>query len=232
MAQNYGTRTAAELCRPASFYDYCRMKAFLLSACLFFLLQPLLAQKTSTRDLQQLKALMTGSFSNHNQAKADTSFQEILLEIRPIWTRRKDGVWLYVEQAIAASPARPYRQRVYHLYIADDSTLVSQVFELKEPDKYAGWWKEPRRFDSVKFQALGNKVGCEVYLRKTKSGGYTGGTEGQDCLSTLQGASYATSEAAISKNEMRTWDRGWNADQQQVWGSRNGPYIFVRTIRK
>lgn len=208
------------------------MKSVLLSACLFCVLQSLQAQRTSTRDLLQLKALMAGSFSNHDQAQADTSFQEILLEIRPIWSRRKDGVWLYVEQAAAASPAQPYRQRVYHLYIADDSTLVSQVFELKEPEKYKGWWKEPKRFDSVKFQALSNKVGCEVYLRKTKTGSFTGGTEGQDCLSTLRGASYATSEATISRKEMRTWDRGWNADQQQVWGSRNGPYVFVRSIRK
>lgn len=207
------------------------MKLSFLISGLLLLSQPLLAQKQASKDLLQLRNLMTGSFSTHAQSLADTTFQDINLEVRQIWTRRKDGFWLYVEQAAAASMGQPYRQRVYHLYVADDSTLVSQVFELKEPETYTGWWKEPRRFDSVKFQALSNKVGCEVYLRKTKTGSFTGATEGQDCLSTLRGASYATSEVVIGKKELHTWDRGWNADQQQVWGSRNGPYVFVRRIR-
>lgn len=205
------------------------MKPILLSSCLFLLLQSLQAQKTGPKDLLQLRNLMTGSFHSLLQNKADSATGSINLEIRTIWTKRKDGYWLYAEEATTASPAIPYRQKVWHLYPFDDSTLACQLFELKDPGKYAGWWKEPRRFDSVKFQALGNKVGCEWYLRKTKTGSFIGGTDGQDCLSTLPGTSYTTSEVEIGKKEIHIRERFWNADQQPVSETN---LVFVRTIRK
>lgn len=230
---NLGIRIfCRELCGPPSFYEHCSMKGLLLCIGLFSLLPAAQAQKAGDRNLALLKSRMTGSFSTAAQAKADTAFLDIVLEVRQVWPKRKDGYWLYVEQAVAASPDRPYRQRMYHLYVFDDSTWVSQVFEFKEPALVAGWWKEPRRFDSVKFHVLSSRVGCEVYLRKQKDGRFVGGTEGQDCSSSLRGANYATSEVVITATEMRSWDRGWNADHQQVWGSKTGPYVFVRRNRK
>jgi len=43
-------------------------------------------------DLDQLLAMMTGSFSSQAQAEADTNFFDIRLEMKPIWTDRTDEV--------------------------------------------------------------------------------------------------------------------------------------------
>lgn len=189
------------------------------------------SQKLNNKDLLQLKSYMQGSFSSEEQSKKDTAFLAITLHMKQVWPRRKDGYWLYVEQATAISQDKPYRQRVYHLYLQDDSTLVSQVFEFKEPETVAGWWKEPRRFDSLKFFALSSRTGCEVYIHKNKKGQFQGSTMGKECQSSLRGASYASSEVLIDKTGIRSWDRGWNTDDIQVWGSVNGPYIFKKNSK-
>ena len=42
---------------------------------------------------------MTGTFSTAVQATEDPEFFDLSLHIKPIWTDRTDGRWLYVEQA-------------------------------------------------------------------------------------------------------------------------------------
>ena len=66
-----------------------------------------------TRGLEQLAYTMAGSYTSAEQAKSDTNYFEIELEMVRIWPKRKDGAWFCVEQATAADKAKPYRQRVY-----------------------------------------------------------------------------------------------------------------------
>ncbi|KAL3507706.1 hypothetical protein ACH5RR_033088 [Cinchona calisaya] len=41
------------------------------------------------------------------------------------------------------------------------------------------------------------------------------------------GATYSTSELSVLKNnEVRTWDRGYDEEGNQVWGANGGPYEF------
>lgn len=191
----------------------------------------LFSQKLGKKDLLQLKTFIQGNFSTAQQSKMDTVFLSISLHMKQVWPQRNDGYWLYVEQAATETPDKPYRQRMYHLYLQDDSILVSQVFEFKDPARFIGYWKEPKRFDSIKFFALSSRAGCEVYLRKNNQGKFTGSTEGRDCQSSLRGASYATSEVLIDKTSIHSWDRGWNADSIQVWGSVKGPYQFKKSTK-
>ncbi|HRH37726.1 MAG TPA: CpcT/CpeT family chromophore lyase, partial [Flavobacteriales bacterium] len=83
----------------------------------------LFAQRTP--GLEQLAATMEGSYTSAAQAKTDTSYYEIELEMKRIWAKRKDGVWFYVEQAVAGNKEKPYRQRVYHVQALNDSTFTS-----------------------------------------------------------------------------------------------------------
>lgn len=204
------------------------MKKLFFAGLLWSLSMSLYAQKLGNRDLIQLKSFLQGNFSSEQQSETDTSYSSVTLYMKQVWPRRKDGYWLYVEQAMRQTPDKPYRQRMYHLYLQDDSTLVSQVFEFKDPASLVGWWKEPKRFDSLKFFALSSRPGCEVYISKNKKGQFIGSTQGKECSSVLRGASYATSEVIIDNAGIRSWDRGWSADQQQVWGAEKGPYIFKK----
>jgi hypothetical protein len=50
-------------------------------------------------------------------------------------------------------------------------------------------------------------------------------------VSTLRGASWESSEVVLLPGVLETWDRGFDAAGQQVWGAVKGPYRFVRLDR-
>ena len=150
-------------------------------------------------ELARLATLMSGSFSSGEQAQQDPDFFHIVLHMSPIWRDRTDGVWLYVEQAVAQAANKPYRQRVYRLTHQADGTFKSDVYTLPgDPLQYAGAWNDPARLSAVKPEALTLRDGCSISLRAQTDGTFTGATNGTGCASDLRGASYATSEANIT----------------------------------
>jgi hypothetical protein len=92
---------------------------------------PVLLHAQRTRALEQIASTMAGSYTSAEQAKTDTSYFEIELEMVRIWPKRRDGAWFYVEQATADSKAKPYRQRVYHVQEVNDSTFTSNILTIK-----------------------------------------------------------------------------------------------------
>lgn len=41
-------------------------------------------------------------------------------------------------------------------------------------------------------------------------------------------ASYETSEVKIEENLLTGWDRGFDENDNYVWGTESGPYIFKK----
>lgn len=185
-------------------------------------------KKVSDTDLALLKTFMSGAFSSELQAKNDTDFYDIHLHMKPIWETRKDGFWLYVEQAIASALEKPYRQRVYQVTMLNDTTIVSKVFEMKSPLRFAGAYKNTDLLKSLTVDSLELREGCSILLHSRSNGTFVGSTNQQDCLSSLRGASYATSEVVISKEKLVSWDRGWDSDGKQMWGAIKSGYQFVK----
>ena len=179
-------------------------------------------------DVDRLVSWMTGSFSSEEQAQADSNFFDIRLEMIQIWQDRSDGKWLYVEQAAASSLDKPYRQRVYRLSRSSDTSFESAVFTLKNPLEFAGAWKMDDPLATITPDSLEQKDGCSIVLRKIGDEAFVGSTVEKDCPSQLRGATYATSEVTITPNEMISWDRGFDLNDQQVWGSTVGGYIFKK----
>lgn len=177
---------------------------------------------------KELVSLMTGSFSSAKQAKKDTAFYNIVLEMYPIWQNRKDGNWLYVEQALSKRPEKPYRQRVYKIEKVNDELFRSIVYTLPNPKDFIGKWKTPTAFDVINPDSLALRDGCDVYLRKVADKYYRGATKEGTCKSTLYGANYATSEVEVFTDKIISWDRGFNEKSEQVWGAEKGGYIFNR----
>jgi hypothetical protein len=181
----------------------------------------------ATDPLEELARRLTGSFSSAAQAAADTSYFDIRLHVLPIWPDDRSCRWLYVEQATAAALERPYRQRVYRLTAREDGSLVSEVFELADPARFAGAWRSEAPLSEVSPDSLLPRAGCDVVVRLVDDV-FSGGTEGSGCASSLRGASYATSEVRLFPDHLETWDRGFDAEDKQVWGATQGPYIFRR----
>ncbi|MBK8847232.1 MAG: chromophore lyase CpcT/CpeT [Bacteroidetes bacterium] len=193
------------------------------------LLQPIKSQRLLTQaDVGKLAESMAGSYNSAKQSEKDTSYYNIVLHMVPIWPNEKNGKYLYVEQAMATQMDKPYRQRVYHLQLADDSTITSTVFEISSASTFINAWKLPHVLEQLTSDSLISRQGCAIYLRKNEDGNFVGSTKAKECLSTLRGAAYATSEVVIYKSKMVSWDRGWNAEDKQVWGAVKAGYQFIK----
>jgi CpeT protein len=205
------------------------MKQFIILSVSFLIsLSALCQENVDEKDLLDLKNRMEGFFTSGLQSKNDTSYYNIHLHMAHIWQRSEDGYWLYVEQAVASSLNKPYRQRIYHLYKQDDITLVSKVFEMDSPLRFAGAHNDPELLKGLTKDSLIDRQGCAIYLRKDKNGNFSGATPGKNCLSSLRGAAYATSEVVIYEDKLVSWDRGWDKQSKQVWGAEKGGYQFVK----
>lgn len=173
--------------------------------------------------------MLAGTYHNKTQAAADSDFFEIHLKMKPIWKDRKIGNWLYVEQAVAKAQDKPYRQRVYHVYSRPNGEVVSEIFSLSNPLRFAGAWKLDKPLDQLTPDSLLSRAGCEVILTKQSingSNGYKGQTGQNTCPSDLRGASWATSEVTMTDKQLISWDRGYDKLGKQVWGATKGGYIF------
>lgn len=175
-------------------------------------------------ELKELFTLMQGSFNSSDQAKVDSSYYNISLHMYPIWEDK--GNFLYVEQALNSMQNRPYRQRIYEVTRASDSTFSSAVYNLNVDSLWIGKWKTPKAFDLITLKDIALKEGCEVVLKRVAPKQFMGKTGDDTCVSTMRGASFARSEVEILEDKVISWDRGFDADGNYVWGAEKGPYIF------
>lgn len=177
----------------------------------------------------RVAVLMAGSYSSAAQAAADSAYFDVHLHMVPIWTDRADGPWLYVEQAMADQQSAPYRQRVYHLVDHGRGVVESIVFKLPgDPSSYAGAWRDPGRLNALDPSLLEPRMGCSVFLEPAGMDRFVGSTHGDSCVSDLRGAVSATSEITLMPGMIESWDRGYDAAHQQVWGAKTGPYQFIK----
>lgn len=172
-----------------------------------------------------MQKYLTGNFDSAEQATSDPSYFDIHLSICEVAVPELGPRVLYVEQARADSLNAPYRQRLYVVERRGDKG-VSRVFELKAPTKAKGWCKDPTRL-TLGAADVEERAGCAVELSWDGTT-FTGGTNGKDCPSTLEGATYATSEVTLDAKGLKSWDRGYDATGKQVWGAVKGPYVFTR----
>jgi hypothetical protein len=194
------------------------------------------AAESAVARLDRAVSIMAGSFASTAQHERDPeNFFDIRLHMTPIWAARTSDAekWLYVEQAMATMLDKPYRQRIYRVSLGQDAgTVVSEVFELpggkQGATAFAGAWKTPEALDSITPDQLDRREGCEVVLRETSAGVFEGGTIGKSCLSSLRGATYVVSEVHMDASGLKTWDRGFDANDTHVWGAEKGGYEFVR----
>lgn len=202
---------------------------FVLLAVLFCTTTDVAAQRPpkGDPDLDTLLVWLEGSFSSARQAKLDSSYFDIRLHMKRIWRDRKDGAWFYVEQAMATTPDKPYRQRIYRVQRVEEGMLESIVYTFLDPSKVVGGWQDTTVFEGLSPDNIALRRGCEVYLQATGES-YVGSTHGTACRSDIQGASYATSEVTLYFDRLLSWDRGFNSANEQVWGAKKGPYVFFR----
>jgi hypothetical protein len=176
-------------------------------------------------DIELLLDWMCGSFNSGQQSLDDSDYYNVALEMHRIWNDRKDGYWIYVEQAISDTKQKPYRQRIYHL-VEDDEKIRSIVYTLKDEKKFVGGYNNPSVFDFLNYNEIELKEGCDVIISRKDETTFIGSTVDDNCPSRLSGATYATTKVVIKENVLISWDQGFNQNHEQVWGAVKGGYIF------
>lgn len=199
---------------------------FLVALALAAFLSP--AAVAADSELEELSQWMTGAFSSEAQSLADADFRNIELHMARIWPDQTDGVWLYVEQAVAEAADKPYRQRVYHLRRVGEDLFASSVYTFEEPLARAGAWRQESPLADLGPGDLTKREGCTIYLLRRADGAFEGSTLGRLCSSSLRGATWASSEVVIMADGMVSWDRGWDDAGTQVWGAEKAGYRFDR----
>ena len=180
--------------------------------------------------VEEVAALLAGTFDSEAQAEANPGgFRAVrLVSVRVPKSRLGSGApVLYIEQALVSTPDKPYRQRFLRIEETADGGVVSRVFEPKEALAVSGKWRDPSDLALYGPGDVVERIGCAVRLKRTV-GGWEGGTEGTNCPSALSGARYATSRVRIAAGRMESWDRGYDLEDRQVWGAKEGPYVFER----
>ncbi|MGB0862793.1 MAG: chromophore lyase CpcT/CpeT [Saprospiraceae bacterium] len=200
--------------------------SILLISCLLIACKA--TKNANSTEMNELIKLMVGSFDNKLQAKKDSSYHNIRLKMYPIWKEKKGEHWLYVEQAMSSAPNQPYRQRVYCVKSLGKDLFESAVYTLPSPKRFAGKWNEPAFFNIITSDSLVLRDGCSVYLRKVSSKYYRGATKEGTCESSLNGAATATSEVEVFEDRIISWDRGFDDEGKQVWGTEKGGYVFKK----
>lgn len=179
---------------------------------------------------EEVASLLAGTFDSKAQAEANPAAFRAVRLVSVIVPKSRLGSGspvLYVEQALSATPDKPYRQRFYRIEETADGGVVSRVFEPKEPVAVSGKWRDPADLALYGAGDVVERIGCAVRMKKTADG-WEGGTEGTNCPSALSGARYATSRAKLVQGRMESWDRGYDLEDRQVWGAKEGPYVFER----
>ncbi|GHA41212.1 hypothetical protein GCM10007103_23290 [Salinimicrobium marinum] len=165
---------------------------------------------------EELHGYFQGTFNSKEQSQQDSTYYDITINIVPIWEESED-YWVYAEQALSNSVENPYTQKIYRIDRDEEEGLIMESFEIDNPKEYHGGWKASEIFDSLSPEDLIPMPGCTIYFRK-KDDKFLGETRGKECISLSTSSHYSTVQLIISEDKLISWGRGYNVEEQQVWG--------------
>jgi hypothetical protein len=171
-------------------------------------------------DVVEYTSRIVGKFTTTSQHNEEPYFDNVTVETFLIGDD-VDGLWIYTEQSNTGDSI-PYRRRVYNIVWLNDTTIVSRVYQLQNPNKLN---RETLR-SGVQKSELRYMEGCDTYIRKGIDGNYYGHIEPYICRGSYMGANYTTSEFRVYPHMVVSWERGWKDDGTQVWGSSRGYYYY------
>jgi CpeT protein len=139
---------------------------------------------------------------------------------------KTDGVWFILERFHTDSSDTPLQQRVLHIHGVEENLTEMRVFVWKDPRKAKGLWKNLEEASKLSTADLRLQRGCEMYLQRDATS-FFGGTHGMAC-SYIPGTSYTSISVRIADQGLALWERGYSADNKQIFGSEKGPYYYLK----
>ncbi len=136
-----------------------------------------------------------------------------------------NSIFLYQEQALIKNLASPYRQRFLQISPSAYSQSVRSLsFKPATPTAWINFCAKPESDRTIQRRDLGTVV-CSVFL-KPSGDAYVGNTPADGCPANIRGAVRIKNHIVLRAIGMDTWDRGFDAAGQQVWGATEESYQF------
>jgi CpeT protein len=180
------------------------------------------------KNLRDYTKRITGVFSTEEQHISDSTFDNVRVYTKLI---RKDinGIyWVYTEQGEFKN-YKPYRQRVYQLSIVDGK-ILQRIYYIKNESNFS--YFNPKTIKSITINDIYIKPGCDLQITYVAypilKNVYGGTTNDTNCVATFRGSSYTTTDFKVYETAVHSWERGWDKNGKQVWGSSKGHYIYKK----
>lgn len=190
--------------------------------CLLFL------STAHASSLEKLYGYLNGSFSSSNHSLYDSNFYDVTVRHCPVNIEGgdKNSKYLILKQSLSLFQESPYRVRLLELSI-EDNIIKSKNYELvSDIDMTDACSKD--LIPTFRREAFSSDPKCILSLYEDNFK-FIGTTGVPGCISNRNGASFVSSDVEISETFFKSLDRGWDSQNNQIWGSKDGPYIFLKT---
>jgi hypothetical protein len=190
------------------------------------------------QDLSRVASWMAGEFDTFEQAARDegagTTYRHVRAVLRVVPAAiaglSEVGRVFYLEQALAESEARPYRQRVV-LLTRLDGRLVNRLYRLKRPEAFVGAGRDPARLAAIVRDELELDEGCDLAWVRASESLFSGTAgEARTCRTALRGATHVVSRVELTADSITSLDQGFDDAGTHRWGPPPGTagHVFVR----
>lgn len=188
------------------------------------------AQETNST-VNSFTDLLTGTFDSSSQAIDNPSYLDVTVQhcevkLTDLPITLNTGRFLALRQGISTE-SNPYRSRILRIFAGQAPGVVRiSSYAATQENLLADICSKPESERVVSFNQLAAEK-CTTQA-SYRDGTFVGGTTGDGCASSRAGAVRMTSEITLDAQGMTTWDRGWDASGNVVWGPEKEPYRFER----
>ncbi|MEQ9186319.1 MAG: chromophore lyase CpcT/CpeT [Cryomorphaceae bacterium] len=176
---------------------------------------PCKGQTLEEADLALLSESMIGTFTALPESNAEQAESHQHLTVTRIWKREAE-VWIYAEQSAGPSKDQLLRQQVFQLGQNGKNKFILTLFEVHNEAEWTKAGDKPKSINHLSPADLHLQAGCAIGLVYSQ-GTFVGSTQDR-CISNRQGASLATTDIRISRDQTVIWERGWDEQGNQIWG--------------
>ena len=168
----------------------------------------------------QVAELLEGTFRSDEQAEQDRRYFDISMRLCRVDAEAYGTHVLYIEQARSDQLDSPYRQRLYVLH-GTEYEVISEVWSSTQAAQWVGLCDRDERV--VEEVTLSSNPAVRSSLSPPKRTSLRAVPVDKAAAAPWRAVVTLTAEVRADADGLTSWDRGYNAQDQQVWGAEADP---------